>query len=290
MQWMREQLQPHWHGARFRQKFTPEDALGSHACSLEASMRVTNGIPLGCSLLLPYDAPVFSVQTLKARAAAAPKWRMVVPATSSGAGVAGRGLHSAVDSAAATAAVGGEGMQVTAAVGSDGAAATAPADDSEEVLGELLSRLTIGSETKTHMQSVEVQQAMHKRMSLHKAKQRPGGTIMLNMVEAVQLHRTHTAKMAAYAAERALKFGGWGLEEPLGGGGGGAADGDGRGAGRSRNITSASTGMKLTLDDMMPHGYDSGAGAGAGTGGTEGDYVTDLGGGGGEDEVMSDID
>jgi hypothetical protein len=31
----------------FRQKFTLEDAIGSHACSLEASMRVTNGIPLG---------------------------------------------------------------------------------------------------------------------------------------------------------------------------------------------------------------------------------------------------
>jgi hypothetical protein len=37
----------------FRQKFTLEDAIGSHACSLEANMRVTNGIPLGCSLLLP---------------------------------------------------------------------------------------------------------------------------------------------------------------------------------------------------------------------------------------------
>jgi hypothetical protein len=30
----------------FRQKFTLEDAIGSHACSLEANMRVTNGIPL----------------------------------------------------------------------------------------------------------------------------------------------------------------------------------------------------------------------------------------------------
>jgi hypothetical protein len=34
----------------FRQKFTLEDAIGSHACSLQANMRVTNGIPLGCSL------------------------------------------------------------------------------------------------------------------------------------------------------------------------------------------------------------------------------------------------
>jgi hypothetical protein len=29
----------------FRQKFTLEDDIGSHACSLEANMRVTNGIP-----------------------------------------------------------------------------------------------------------------------------------------------------------------------------------------------------------------------------------------------------
>jgi N-acetylglucosamine-6-sulfatase len=37
----------------FRQKFTLEDAIGSHACSLEANTRVTNGIPLGSPLLLP---------------------------------------------------------------------------------------------------------------------------------------------------------------------------------------------------------------------------------------------
>jgi hypothetical protein len=54
------------HGARFRQKFTLEDAIGSHAFApLEAYMRVTNGIPLGCSLLLPVDT-VKCVQTLKA--------------------------------------------------------------------------------------------------------------------------------------------------------------------------------------------------------------------------------
>jgi hypothetical protein len=41
------------HGARFRQKVTLEDAIGSLTCSLEASMRVTNGIPLECPLLLP---------------------------------------------------------------------------------------------------------------------------------------------------------------------------------------------------------------------------------------------
>ena len=49
----------------FRQKFTLEDAIGSHACSLEANMRVTNDIPLGCSLLLPV-CTVNCVQTLKA--------------------------------------------------------------------------------------------------------------------------------------------------------------------------------------------------------------------------------
>jgi hypothetical protein len=48
----------------FRQKSTLEDAIGSHACSLEANMRVTNGIPLGCPLLLPVDT-VICVQTLK---------------------------------------------------------------------------------------------------------------------------------------------------------------------------------------------------------------------------------
>jgi hypothetical protein len=37
----------------FRQKVTLEDAIGSHACPLQANMRVTNGIPLGSSLLLP---------------------------------------------------------------------------------------------------------------------------------------------------------------------------------------------------------------------------------------------
>jgi hypothetical protein len=48
----------------FRQKFTLEDAIGSHACSLEANTRVTTGIPLGSSLLLPL-CTVNCVQTLK---------------------------------------------------------------------------------------------------------------------------------------------------------------------------------------------------------------------------------
>jgi hypothetical protein len=49
----------------FRQEFALEDAIGSHACSFEASMHVTNGIPLGCPLPLTF-ATVNSVQTLKA--------------------------------------------------------------------------------------------------------------------------------------------------------------------------------------------------------------------------------
>jgi hypothetical protein len=64
----------------FRQKCTLEDAIGSHACSLEASRRETNGIPLGCSLLLP-DHTVNCVQTLKAAAAdlvpACVKWAQI---------------------------------------------------------------------------------------------------------------------------------------------------------------------------------------------------------------------
>jgi hypothetical protein len=49
----------------FRQEFTLKDAIGSHACSLEANMHMTNGIPLGSSLLLPVGT-VNCVQTLKA--------------------------------------------------------------------------------------------------------------------------------------------------------------------------------------------------------------------------------
>jgi hypothetical protein len=53
----------------FRLESVLEDALGSHACWLEVSMRVTNGIPLGCPLPLTV-ATVNSIQTLKARNAA----------------------------------------------------------------------------------------------------------------------------------------------------------------------------------------------------------------------------
>jgi tRNA A-37 threonylcarbamoyl transferase component Bud32 len=52
----------------FRKKSTLEGAIGSHACSREANMRVTNGIPLGSSLLLPVYT-VNCVQTLKERLA-----------------------------------------------------------------------------------------------------------------------------------------------------------------------------------------------------------------------------
>ena len=48
----------------FRHKFTLEDDIGSHACSLEASRRVTNDIPLGSPLFLPVHT-VNCVQTLK---------------------------------------------------------------------------------------------------------------------------------------------------------------------------------------------------------------------------------
>jgi hypothetical protein len=37
----------------FFRQFTLEDAIESHACSLEASRRVTNGLPSGCPLFLP---------------------------------------------------------------------------------------------------------------------------------------------------------------------------------------------------------------------------------------------
>jgi hypothetical protein len=48
----------------FRLKFTLEDAIGPHACSLEANTRVINSIPLGSPLLLPVGT-VNCVQTLK---------------------------------------------------------------------------------------------------------------------------------------------------------------------------------------------------------------------------------
>jgi hypothetical protein len=53
------------YGARLRQKCTLGMPFGSHACSLEASMRVTNGIPLERPLPL-IVTNMHSVQTLKA--------------------------------------------------------------------------------------------------------------------------------------------------------------------------------------------------------------------------------
>jgi hypothetical protein len=48
----------------FRRKSMIEDAIGSHACSLQASRRVTNGIPLGCPSLSPVYTAI-CVQPLK---------------------------------------------------------------------------------------------------------------------------------------------------------------------------------------------------------------------------------
>jgi hypothetical protein len=58
------------HGARFSAEiYNLEDAIEIHALALfEASMRVINGIPLGCSLLLP----VGTVNSVKTRKAAEP--------------------------------------------------------------------------------------------------------------------------------------------------------------------------------------------------------------------------
>jgi hypothetical protein len=64
----------------FWQKFTLEDAIGSHTCSLEANTRVTNGIPLGCPLFLPART-VNCVQTLKVQSV--PWWWLGTPHTSS---------------------------------------------------------------------------------------------------------------------------------------------------------------------------------------------------------------
>jgi hypothetical protein len=50
----------------FRQNFALEDAIGSHACSIEANMRVTNGIPLGESADL-IVVIINHVETPKAR-------------------------------------------------------------------------------------------------------------------------------------------------------------------------------------------------------------------------------
>jgi putative effector of murein hydrolase len=50
--------------AFFRHKSTREAAIGCHACSLEAIMRATNGIRLGCSRLLPVGT-VKCLQPLK---------------------------------------------------------------------------------------------------------------------------------------------------------------------------------------------------------------------------------
>jgi hypothetical protein len=53
-------------GFVFEHDFALEDANGSHARTFIASMRVANGIRLGCSLLLPVGTANY-VATLKAQ-------------------------------------------------------------------------------------------------------------------------------------------------------------------------------------------------------------------------------
>jgi hypothetical protein len=53
--------------AVFEQEFALKAAIGSHVCSLEASMRVTNSMPLGVPLLLLPVGTIHRVETLKAR-------------------------------------------------------------------------------------------------------------------------------------------------------------------------------------------------------------------------------
>jgi hypothetical protein len=50
----------------FPTEISHEDAIGSHTCSLEASMPMNNGIHLGCPVLLPVGIAIIRVQTLKA--------------------------------------------------------------------------------------------------------------------------------------------------------------------------------------------------------------------------------
>jgi hypothetical protein len=49
----------------FRHEFALDDAVESHTCSLQANMRVTNSIPLGCQLPLTVST-INCVETLKA--------------------------------------------------------------------------------------------------------------------------------------------------------------------------------------------------------------------------------
>jgi hypothetical protein len=48
-----------------RQELTLEDAIGFLACSLEAKIRVTNGIPLGSPLPLITVTTINHVETIK---------------------------------------------------------------------------------------------------------------------------------------------------------------------------------------------------------------------------------
>jgi hypothetical protein len=65
----------------FGQDFALEDAIGSHACSIEANMRVTNGIPLGSPPLIV--TIINYVETLKGMGQF--QERAASPSTNSGA-------------------------------------------------------------------------------------------------------------------------------------------------------------------------------------------------------------
>jgi hypothetical protein len=77
----------------FEQDFALEDAIGSHACSLEANMRVTKGIPLGSPLLLPFVTTVNCVETAKALAPSTTRHQCVVSGARFWTGFRTRGCH-----------------------------------------------------------------------------------------------------------------------------------------------------------------------------------------------------
>ena len=91
--------------------------------------------------------------------------------------------------------------------------------DGEELLGELLGRLTISAEKNTGQMSVQKQSAMHKRMifttakrtanymTLQKETSEDGRTIMLNLVDSILHQRKHQERVASHNAERMLAGG-----------------------------------------------------------------------------------
>lgn len=123
---------------------------------------------------------------------------------------------------------GGNSRSAVAAVAAATAASAAgdagDADDvddaeGEELLGELLGRLTISAEKNTGQMSVQKQSAMHKRMifttakrtgnymTLQKETSEDGRTIMLNLVDSIRHQRKHHERVASHNAERMLAGG-----------------------------------------------------------------------------------